>query len=227
MATKWTKRHLLSASLHDCGACDLPPHRKCEGCRAFSFAQCNSGGVRRRLGSGPRFGRFKSRLLPNESDGFRFSKDKSRQCASALTSFTDAKLCGGGTRSSKMQGVAPMPTTRPLCVRPHPWRRSLPAHFAAALAADGADKTRLDIRQPNIIRPPVAADRGPVRAPAVATIDQQTTDAGRAHFGEGDLSRSVGHGPIIAPIPGRRKPLWLGTPIPVAARYSRCRPDGG
>jgi hypothetical protein len=55
--------------------------------------------------------------------------------------------------------------------------------LGAAPAARLAGKSRLKIRQAEVIRPSVAADRGPMRAVIIAAIDQQPTNPGGAHFG--------------------------------------------
>jgi len=56
-----------------------------------------------------------------------------------------------------------------------------------------------------------AIDRRPhrdqVAALVVGAIDQQPARAPVAHFGEGDLLRAVGHGPMIPPIEYRGTPL--------------------
>jgi hypothetical protein len=45
----------------------------------------------------------------------------------------------------------------------------------------------LQIGEPGIIRPPVAAYRGPMAAVIVAAIDEETSNATGAHFGEANL----------------------------------------
>jgi hypothetical protein len=57
-------------------------------------------------------------------------------------------------------------------------------------------KLGLQIRQPDVNRPSVAADRDPVAAAIVRAIDQETAHAGGAHLSNGDLLRAC---PIIAP----------------------------
>jgi hypothetical protein len=54
----------------------------------------------------------------------------------------------------------------------------------SALAASGADETRLKIGQPNVIWPGIGAGRDVVRAVIVAALDQDATHAGFAHFAE-------------------------------------------
>ena len=63
----------------------------------------------------------------------------------------------------------------------------------ALRAAALADESRLDVGQPNIIRPSVAADRGPMAAMVVGAIDQETANATGSHFSEGDLLWAGGH----------------------------------
>ena len=78
-------------------------------------------------------------------------------------------------------------------------------------AASLAGESRLDIGQPNAIRPPVARDRRPVAATKIGTVDQQAANASGAHLGEGDLlAARLGHGPMIAPTGPEVKPLRLG-----------------
>jgi hypothetical protein len=60
-------------------------------------------------------------------------------------------------------------------------------HICAFLTARLVGKARLDIGQPDIIRPAVTADRCRMAAPVVGAIDQQTANARGAHFSEGDL----------------------------------------
>ena len=71
------------------------------------------------------------------------------------------------------------------------------AHIRAPLAASPAGKPRLQIRQPNVIGPLVAADRRPVRAMIIGAIDQEATNARGVHFGEGDFlaAGEGGHDP--------------------------------
>jgi hypothetical protein len=54
-------------------------------------------------------------------------------------------------------------------------------------SASLASEARLDIGQPDIIRPAVAADCRRMAAPVVRAIDQETANARGAHFSEGDL----------------------------------------
>jgi hypothetical protein len=70
------------------------------------------------------------------------------------------------------------------------------ADIRAFLAAALASEPPLDVRQPNAIRPSVAADRGPMAAPEIGAVDQETANASGAHFSEGDLLG--GHGAIEA-----------------------------
>jgi hypothetical protein len=72
------------------------------------------------------------------------------------------------------------------------------ADIRAFLAAALASEPPLDVREPNAIRPSVAADRGPMAAPEIRAIDQEAANASGAHFSEGDLSGGVGHGAIEA-----------------------------
>jgi len=70
------------------------------------------------------------------------------------------------------------------------------ADIRAPLAAGLAGEAKLDIGQPNIIGPSVAADRRPMAALIIRAIDQETANASGAHFSEGDLlAGGVGHAP--------------------------------
>jgi hypothetical protein len=56
-----------------------------------------------------------------------------------------------------------------------------------------ANETRLDIGQPDIVRPPrtgVGTEPRPMAALAVRAIDQDAAHAGGAHLAEGDFLRS-------------------------------------
>jgi hypothetical protein len=61
------------------------------------------------------------------------------------------------------------------------------AHIRAAPATSLAGEPGLDVRQPNVIRPSIAADRRVVAAMIIGAIDQEIADASGAHFSEGDL----------------------------------------
>jgi hypothetical protein len=70
------------------------------------------------------------------------------------------------------------------------------ADISASLAANLAGESGLDIGQPNVILPLVAADRGPMAALVIRATDQQTAYTGSAHFGEGDfLAGELEHSP--------------------------------
>jgi hypothetical protein len=61
------------------------------------------------------------------------------------------------------------------------------ADIRTPLTAGLAGEAWFNVWQPNVIRPSVAADRGPVAAMVVGAIDQETANAGGSHFSEGDL----------------------------------------
>ena len=65
-------------------------------------------------------------------------------------------------------------------------------YICAALAADPAAKPRLNIGQPEIIRPVVGTNGHRVAAAEVGAIDKQSTNAHIAHFCERDLGRALG-----------------------------------
>jgi hypothetical protein len=81
----------------------------------------------------------------------------------------------------------------PFLLLPIEIRPDIGAFGAARLAG----KAGLDVGQPDIIGPLVAADRDVMAALVIRTIDQETANAGRAHFSEGDLLLAgwFGHGP--------------------------------
>jgi hypothetical protein len=81
------------------------------------------------------------------------------------------------------------------------------ADVGASLAAGLADEPGFQIGQPNIILPSVAAAGGPVAAPIIRAINQQSANAGSAHLGNGDLL-AFGRGGIKA----RRLPSPHGRP---------------
>ena len=56
------------------------------------------------------------------------------------------------------------------------------ADVSAAQAACPTNEQRLNIGQPDIIRPLVAADRGPMAAMVIRAIDQQAANAHLALF---------------------------------------------
>lgn len=62
------------------------------------------------------------------------------------------------------------------------------------MAADLADKLRLDVRQANVIAPASGIDHEGVSAAVVAAIDQEPVGAGLAHFPNGDFLLAL-HGP--------------------------------
>jgi hypothetical protein len=64
-----------------------------------------------------------------------------------------------------------------------------------SLATGFAHEPRLEIREPNVIRPWICADRDRVAAMKVLAIDQDAAHAGVAHLSEGDLLRAARHGP--------------------------------
>ena len=63
-------------------------------------------------------------------------------------------------------------------------------HVGAALAAGLADEPIFDVGEPDVVRPLIAADRYRVAAVIVGALDQQTANAGFAHFAECDLLRA-------------------------------------
>ena len=51
------------------------------------------------------------------------------------------------------------------------------SHVGAKLAAGRANEARFEIRQPNIVRPSIAADRDEMAAPIIRAIDQEAMHA--------------------------------------------------
>ena len=79
-----------------------------------------------------------------------------------------------------------------------------------ALATRPADELRLDVGQPDFIRPMVHIDRDRVTAAVVGAVDQQTANAGLAHLCEADLGRAAGergHAPL------KRGAVRIGKPL--------------
>src|ERR1700730_16995744 len=64
---------------------------------------------------------------------------------------------------------------------------------SASMSAYLAHKPRLQIGQPEMIRPLIRADRDRVAALVVRAVDQEAAQAGVAHLGEGDLLRASEH----------------------------------
>jgi hypothetical protein len=65
----------------------------------------------------------------------------------------------------------------------------------AALAAGGADKARLDIRQPHLIQPSTGEGFDRTAAFVIRAIDQHAPHAAGAYFAERDFLRA--HTPLI------------------------------
>jgi hypothetical protein len=66
-----------------------------------------------------------------------------------------------------------------------------------SLAAGLADEQRLDVGEPDMVRPPIGAHLNRVAASEVGAIDQEAVDAGGAHLAKGDflLAGGFGHAP--------------------------------
>src|SRR6266404_3119940 len=78
----------------------------------------------------------------------------------------------------------------------------------ASFSARLANESRFKIREPDVIRPSVAADFCKVRAFVIRAIDQQAANARRSHFPEGDFllaCRRIGHGRHQSATRGRRQ----------------------
>ena len=63
--------------------------------------------------------------------------------------------------------------------------------ISASLAAGLTDKPRLELGQPDVIRPPVCADYDRLAALVIRAIDQEPAHASFAHLGERDLLRAL------------------------------------
>jgi hypothetical protein len=66
------------------------------------------------------------------------------------------------------------------------------AYVGTTLAACGADKAVLNIREPNVIRPAISAHRDIVAAAIVLTINEEPPYALGAEFCEGDFLGAAG-----------------------------------
>jgi hypothetical protein len=69
-------------------------------------------------------------------------------------------------------------------------------------AASLASEPPLDVAQPSVIRPAVAADCGRMATPIIRATDQGAANAGRSHFGEGDFLRALHLGRICESLGG-------------------------
>ena len=72
-------------------------------------------------------------------------------------------------------------------------------HIGTSLAAGPAQKPGLNIGQPGIIGPRIAAHGDQVAALVVGAVDQQPAHAAVAHLGKADLLRAVRHHDILPP----------------------------
>jgi hypothetical protein len=116
--------------------------------------------------------RYRRTCLPKAArDGFRTpSRNPRRESISSVTHRRDQRLI-------------------PVKIRPD---------VSAFLAARLAGKLGLNVRQPDVIRPLIAADRGRMAAAIMRAIDQNAANARCAHLSEGDLLRAGegGHAPL-------------------------------
>src|SRR5258706_10992117 len=108
--------------------------------------------------------------------------------------------------------------------------------ISASPAARLADELRLQIGQPDVIGPSVAADRRPMAAVIVGAIDQQAANAGGSHLSEanfllarfyGAAAGEGGHAPLKLglQLSANRPICWNGNPIVKKATPSgsKCR----
>ena len=99
------------------------------------------------------------------------------------------------TRSNTTGGALKAQTPSPIAHRPS--RLATPIeirpHICTALATDPTGEALLDIGQPGIIGPGIAADCEQMTAAIIGAVHQQPTNAARAHLGEGDFLRAIGH----------------------------------
>jgi len=82
-------------------------------------------------------------------------------------------------------------------------RRHGRAGFLSTVPACLAGEPGLQIGKPNVILPLIAADRSPIRTTIITTVDQETANAGGAHFGQSYFLRPGGHTPLKR-VPGRK-----------------------
>ena len=92
-----------------------------------------------------------------------------------------------------------MPFSLPLAHLPnrHPVPVEIRSNVSTALAASAADELRLNIRQPDIVGPGIAAQRYRVTAAVVRAVDQDAANAAVAHLAEADLGRAVGRHAVV------------------------------
>ena len=87
----------------------------------------------------------------------------------------------------------------------------------AFLAAELAGEAGLDVGQPNVVWPAIAADRGPMAALVIRAIDQETANTTCVHFSECDLlAGEGGHDRTEAQYRPKNNPLWIA-----ALNYNR------
>ena len=93
--------------------------------------------------------------------------------------------------------------TAPACARRACWgrflaRREIRHDWRAAVAAELAEKNRLDIGKPHTIMPSVRADNDGMAALKVGAANSNRGYAGLAHFAKGDLFLPLHHYPSFA-----------------------------
>jgi hypothetical protein len=71
----------------------------------------------------------------------------------------------------------------------HPIPIEIRPYVCATLSTGPADKPRLKIGQPDIIRPAIGVDRDRLTAPVVGAIDQDAAHAHLEHLAERNFSR--------------------------------------
>ena len=74
-----------------------------------------------------------------------------------------------------------------------------------AAVAGRAGEMRLDVGQPDVIRPSISCEARAMAAPIIGAIDQHAAHAGGSHFGKGDLLDRADC-PMIPPIGAGGKP---------------------
>jgi hypothetical protein len=85
-------------------------------------------------------------------------------------------------------------------------------HVGTAPAARLTGEPRLEIGQPNVIRPSIGVGRCVVAAMVIGAIDQETANASGAHFAEGDLlwAGEGVHAPLKRDWAAKTIPLEIG-----------------
>jgi hypothetical protein len=82
-----------------------------------------------------------------------------------------------------------------LCCVAYACAREQAPDVGTSLAAGLADELRLNVGQPDMVRPAIGTHLNRVAAPVIRAIYQEIANPGGAHFSKGDLHRTceIGH----------------------------------